>query len=212
MELIIAAALIAVIVAWWFARSKARRDKTAAQRPTPDYKPIPPALQPDLPAENASPSEPASPSQADLVRPYAEIADPGGGVRDISAEEVSAYFEPVRKKLASLRKVAANSARTAQAFSQNGGATPDVGVYSRAHKDALSLITETESLLDIILFDADSSSTKYYDLLESAVDVEAELEENLADLADIAAEIASGNFLANEPVRAARQKAQQARA
>lgn len=59
MELFVAAALIAVIAAWWFARSKAQGARTADQQPTPDYRPIPPALRTDLPAENTSPSEPA---------------------------------------------------------------------------------------------------------------------------------------------------------
>lgn len=208
MELFVAAALIAVIVAWWFAWSKAQGARTADRQPTPDYRPIPPAHRTDLTAENTSPSEPASTSQPEQVRPFAEIADPHGGVRDISADEVRAYFEPIRKKLASLRKVAAYSARIAQAFSQNGGATPNVETYHQAHKDAVALTAEIEGLLDIILFEADSSSNRYYDLLERVIDVEVELEENLADIADIAAKIALGDFLPNEPVRAAKLKAQ----
>ena len=211
MELIVGAALIIVIVAWCFVRSKAQAHQTVARRPTTNRQPTPSALHTDLPSKNTSPSEPTSTFELEQAPPYAEIADPRGGVRNISAHEVNTYFEPVRKKLASLRKVAANSTRTAQAFRQNGGATPDVGKYRQAHEDAIALTAETERLLDTILFESDSSSIRYSDLLESVIDVELQLEENLTDIGDIEAGISSRNSSADDPLSALRHRAQQDR-
>jgi hypothetical protein len=140
-------------------------------------------------------------------RALAEIADPNGGVREISSEEVSAYFRPVRTKLASLRKVAASSTRVAGAFAQSGGTTPNVEMYRRAHWDAVALTAETEGLLDIILFGAEADSNSYDELLERVINVEMELEESLESISRTEAQIASGEFLPFQSVRTAKPKA-----
>ena len=112
MELIAGAALIALICAWWIFQAQARHQakNTATQGPAADY-PIPPALRADLPPENTSYSDPGGTPELKRISSYAEIVDPSGGVREISAEEVSALFRPIQTKLASLRKTAVNSTR-----------------------------------------------------------------------------------------------------
>ena len=196
MELIAGAALIALICAWWIFQAQARHQakNTATQGPAADY-PIPPALRADLPPENTSYSDPGGTPELKRISSYAEIVDPSGGVREISAEEVSALFRPIQTKLASLRKTAVNSTRVAQTFAQSGGPTPLVESYRSAHREAITLAGKTERLIDIILFENEAGLNEYQELLDRIVDVEIEIEDNLALIRDIENEIASGDFL-----------------
>lgn len=193
MELTAAVALIALICAWWIIRAKARQQ--ANPRPTADYRPIRPALRTDLPPENTCPSEPVVTAEPKQARPYAAIADPSGGVREISAEEVSALFRPIQTMVASLRKTAVNSTRVAQTFAQSGGPTPVVENYRRAHREAVGLTEKTERLVDVIYFENEASLKKYQEVLDRIIDVEMELEDNLALIAEVEHKIASGDFL-----------------
>lgn len=56
-------------------------------------------------------------------------------------------------------------------------------MHRRAHADAIALTAQTEALLDIMLFGSEADSNRYDELLERVVDVEMELEENLASIA-----------------------------
>ena len=208
MELIVALVLIALIGAWWIARTRARRKAQlhAAQRPPSDARPTLPEIRTGFPFERFSPSEHRVTTEPKLTGPYAEMVDQHGGVREISTQEVTALFQPVRTRLASLRKVAANSTRVSQAFGKMGGATPDLETYRGAHREAAALAEKTEGLLDLILFQTEGSSTEYDDLLERVIDVGVELEENLAFIADVESEVISGNFVSIEPVQGAKQK------
>jgi hypothetical protein len=196
MELIVAVALLSLFGAWWIARGKASRnvEQVAKQQAGAEHSSIPPTLLTDAQSERKPPQDTSAPAEPQRDRPFAEIADPNGGVREISADEVSAYFQPIRTKLASLRKVAANSTRVARAFAQSGGATPNVAMYGRAHGDAVALTAETDELLDIILFGAEADSNRYEELLERVIDVEMELDEDLASIGQVEIEIASGRF------------------
>jgi hypothetical protein len=212
MELIVAVALLALFGAWWIARVKAGRnvEQVDEQQTTPEYRSTPPTPHTNLQPEGLSHYQTPANAKPERDHPFAEIADPNGGVREISADEVSAYFRPIRTKLASLGKVAANSTRIARAFAQSGGATPDVETYRRAHRDAVALTAETEGLLDTILFGAEADSNSYDELLEQVIDVEMELEESLELIARTEAQIASGDFLSAQPKRMAKSKAQSA--
>ncbi|HEY0032419.1 MAG TPA: hypothetical protein VGB81_04070 [Devosia sp.] len=185
MELIVTVALLALFGAWWIARGKTGRSgkQITFQQATPELSSTAPKLPIEGQFETRSPPDIVASTERKGFSPFAEIADPNGGVRGISAEEVSAYFRPVETKLASLRKVAANSTRVAKAFERSGGLTPSVDMYRRAHADAIALTAQTEALLDIMLFGSEADSNRYDELLERVVDVEMELEENLASIA-----------------------------
>ena len=197
MELMAAVALIALICAWWIVQAQGQQQakNTTTQQPAADSPSIPAAPRTDLPPENASHSKPGGTLELKPIRPYAEIVDPNGGVREISAEEVSALFRPLERMFASLRKTAVNSTRVAQNFARSGGPTPDVESYRSAHRGAVTLTRETERLLDIILFGEEADQQKYQELLDRIVDVEMEIEDNFALIRDIENEIASGDFL-----------------
>lgn len=210
MELIVAVALLAIFGAWWIVRAKAGRNNEQVAHQQTKLEDSPTLLT-SLPPESSSPHQTtAAAAKPQRDRLFAEMADPNGGIREISSDEVSAYFRPVRTRLASLRKVAANSTRIAMAFAQSGGATPNVEMYRRAHRDAVALTAETEGLLDIILFGTEADSNSHDELLERVIDVEMELEENLELIAKTEAQIASGNFLAIQSVRTTKPKAQSA--
>jgi len=208
MELIVALALMAAIVAWWIARTRAQRKTrlNAAQRAPSDGRSTLPVIRNGVSPERPSPLEDSVTTQPRLIRPYAEMADQNGGVREASAEEVTALFQPIRTRLGSLRKVAANSTRVAQAFGRTGGATPNLDIYRGAHREAAGLAEKTEALLDLILFATDGSSNEYNDLLERLIDVGLELEENLTFVADVEAKVVSGTFIPVEPVKATKAR------
>ena len=212
MEIIVALALIALFGAWWIIQSRAggKSQEITDQRQATDHLPGVPTPRTDLPLEGLSARETEFIGHSTQSLPYAEIVDPNGGVRQISSDEVSAYFRPVQTKLASLRKVAVNSTRVSRAFAQSGGATPSAETYRRAHRDAVALTAETEGLLDIILFGAEADANGHDELLERVIDVEVELEESLGLIAKTEAQIASGNFLPVGSMRTAKLKAQSA--
>jgi hypothetical protein len=209
MELIVAVALLSLFGAWWIARGKASRNVEQVEKlqAGAEHSSIPPTLLTDAQSERNPPQDTLPSAEPKGNRAFAEIADPNGGVREISSEEVSAYFRPVRTKLASLRKVAVNCTRVAGAFAQSGGTTPNVGMYRRAHGDAVALTAEIEGLLDIILFGAEADSNSYDELLERVINVEMELEESLESISRTEAQIASGEFLPFQSVRTAKPKA-----
>lgn len=196
MELMVAVTLLALFGAWWIVRSKTNRNsgQVARQRTTLERSLTPPTLLTNAQSERPAPQNTLAPAEPQPALAFAEIVDPRGGVREISAKEVSAYFLPVRTKLASLRQVAANSTRVAKAFEQSGGPTPHLELYRSAHTDAVALTAETAGLLDIMLFASQADSNSYDDLLEYVIDVEIELEDNIATIVHVESEIASGRF------------------
>ncbi len=211
MELIFAVALLALFGAWWIIRAKAvRNHEQVENQQTPEHRSTPPTLHTNLQPEGLSPHQSPAPAKPERDHPFAEIADSNGGVREISADEINAYFRPVRAKLASLGKVAANSKRIARTFAQNGGTAPNVETYRRAYSDAVALTAETEGLLDIILFGAEADANSYDELLERVIDVEIELEESLELIARTEAQIASGDFAPVQLKSTPKPKAQSA--
>jgi cytoskeletal protein RodZ len=208
MELIVAVALLSLFGAWWIARARAspKVEQAEKQQAEAEYSSNFATPLTDVQSERKPPQDASAPAEPQRDRPFAEIADPNGGVREISADEVTAYFQPIRTKLASLRKVAANSTRVAKAFAQSGGATPNLETYRRAHRDAVALTAEIEGLLDIILFEAEADSNRYDELLERVIDAETELEESLESISRTEAQIASGVFLPVQSIRTAKPK------
>jgi hypothetical protein len=101
MELIVAVALLAIFGAWWIVRAKAGRnnEQVAHQQTKLEDSPTSPTLPTSLPLESLSPHQFTAEAKPKRDRPFAEIADPNGGVREISSDEVSAYFRPVRTSL-----------------------------------------------------------------------------------------------------------------
>jgi hypothetical protein len=198
----VVAALLVLFGAWWIVRAGAKRtgSETAREQTTPERGFTPPTLLRGSPSESLAPQDTTAPAEPRQASPFAEIVDPKSGVREISAEEVSACFRPVQTKLTSLRKVAANTSRVANAFERSGGPTPNVEMYRRAHIDAVALSAQTEGLLDIILFAAPADAKSYDDLLERVIDVEIEMEENLATIVHVEAEMAAGGFHTGEQV------------
>jgi cytoskeletal protein RodZ len=196
MELMVVAALLVLFGAWWLVRAGTARtsSETAREQTTPERGFTPPTLLRESASESLAPQDTTAPAVSRQASPFAEIVDPKGGVREISAEEVSACFRPVQTRLASLRKVAANATRVANAFERSGGPTPSVEKYRRAHTDAVVLTALTEGLLDTILFAAQADAKSYEGLLERVIDVEMKLEENLATIAHVESERALGRF------------------